>query len=173
MAAIQTGSNRFEAHLATCEFCRTIRELLAIGLSDHENSQQSVPSVVYEAAALAAYDRARRPATRLVGAVGHDSWAGVDGPAVRDSVAAQERRLTLTADSYRLEVIIERRQDHWECVARLYKDKKPAANFILTAGRQKLHTQARRCYFWTAKTPPRRLSVSSGDVRIDFGTLTW
>ena len=116
---------------------------------------------------------ARHPAARLAGSIDHDSWEHQSLSAVRDRVSGQERRLTLAAKNYRLELIAERQQGHWDCVARLYRDKQVIGNFILTAGRRKLHTEARRCYFWSTKTPPRRLTVSSGDVRIDFGTIQW
>ena len=171
--AIQSGTNPHAAHLGQCEFCRTIHDLLKISLAGPAGSSEVANGTVYRAAALAAYDQARHPAAHLAGAVGHDSWAFESGPAVRDNVSGQERRLTLTAGVYRLELIAERQQDRWNCVARFYKDNKPTGNFILTTGRRKLHTEARRCYFWSAKTPPRRLVVSSGEVRIDFGTIQW
>jgi len=172
LAAVAKPTEAINRHLESCDTCRFLYSLLQAPSPGPETSQV-FSEAVYSSAALAARERARHPAARLSGNIGYDSWKHLATTAVRDQTGDQERRLTLTAGDYSLEIVAERVRSHWLFTARLYCGQEPQRHFILEVGRRKLHAQSRRCYFWQTKTPPRRLAISSGDVRIDFGDIPW
>ena len=172
LAATHTPDADIARHLESCEHCRFLFALLQLPAIDPIGDDLFSPAI-YSSAAIAAYERARHPASHLLGSVAFDSWKEQPEAATRAVEIAEERRLSFSAGDYTLELVAEKERQGWACTARLYCKNKPQHHFILEVGRRKLHAESRRCYFWRMKTPPRSLAISSGDVRIDFGDIPW
>jgi len=172
--AAQTGEIPFASHLRRCADCREMFELF-IQYAPDERLKDLAPSPqsVARARAVPKLVTSRKPLRAVTGRVTFDSWADIPAVQLRSTVGTLERRVRLEAGKYTLELVAERGQREWEFVARIYHGAKVTSEFILQAGRRKLVPQSQRCYFWSAKNPPRTLQLLSPDLKIEFGKLTW
>ncbi len=174
LKAIQTGEVPFSSHLVRCAECRELYELFVQyrpdeRLNDLEPSSQSVA----RARAVPKLVESRSPARAITGGVAFDSWADLPAVQIRSAVGTLERRIRLEAGKYTLELVADRVQTEWEFVARIYDRHQVTSEFILQVGRRKLVPQSQRCYFWSAKNPPKTMQLLSSALKIDFGKLTW
>lgn len=174
LRAAQSGKVPFASHLARCAECRELYELFVqYGPDERLKDLAPSPQSVALAKAIPRLVASRRPARAVAGRVAFDSWADVPAVQLRSAVGTLERRLRFEAGKYTLEIVAERAQKEWEFVARIYERQEVTSEFILKVGSRKLVPQSQRCYYWTAKNPPRTLQLLSPDLKIDFGKLTW
>ena len=174
LRAIETGDIPFAAHLERCTECRELFDLFVQYAPDERLKEMAPsPQSVARARAVPKLVESRRPSRTITGRLTFDSWADVPAVQLRSTVGVLERRIRLEAGTYTLELVADRTQKEWEFVARIYEKQKVTSEFILQVGRRKLVPQSQRCYYWSAKNPPRTLQLLSSDLKIDFGKLTW
>ena len=174
LKAAQTGKIPFASHLKKCGECREVFELFVQYVPDERLKDLAPsPQSIARAKAVPKLITSRRPSRAVAGRLTFDSWADVPAVQLRSTVGTLERRVRLEAGKYTLELVAERVQKEWEFVARIYSGAKVTSEFILKAGRRKLVPQSQRCYFWSAKNPPRTLQLLSQDLKIEFDKLTW
>jgi hypothetical protein len=172
--AAQTGKVPFAPHLARCAECRELYELFVQYCPDERLKDLAPsPQSVAKAKAVPKLVASRNPARAIAGRVAFDSWADVPAVQLRSTVGTLERRIRLEAGKYTLELVADRVQTEWEFVARIYDRQKVTSEFILQVGRRKLVPQSQRCYYWSAKNPPRTMQLLSQELKIEFGKLTW
>ncbi len=172
--ALETGEIPFRAHLVRCAECRELFDLLTqYGPDDRLKDLAPSPQSIARAQAVPKLVESRRPSRAITGRMTFDSWADVSAVQLRSTVGVLERRVRLEAGKYTLELVADRTLEEWEFVARIYNKEKVTSEFILQVGRRKLVPQSQRCYYWSAKNPPRTLRLLSSDLKIDFGKLTW
>lgn len=172
--AIRTGDRDFAARLADCPTCSTEFSYLK---SKYDLIEQTIiqppDDALMRHQGVARLINARQPSPTVSGAVLYDSWTTPPPLAVRSTGIGVERRIRLSSGEFILELVAERNIDHWDFVARVYRNKKVCSEFSLKAGRKALYPQQGKCYFWSSKQPTRRIQLQSADINIDFGELSW
>ena len=172
--AAQTGEVPFASHLKVCADCQEMFELFVqYAPDDRLTDLAPSPQSVARAKAVPKLVASRKPSRGVTGRVTFDSWADVPAVQLRSTVGTLERRMRLEAGSYTVELVAEREQKEWEFVARIYRGARVTSEFILQVGRRKLVPQSQRCYFWSAKNPPKTLQLLSPELKIEFGKLIW
>lgn len=172
--AIKTGRVPFRNHLAQCESCRQLFELLSLsGEADQSALTAPSPASLYRARAIALQDRSRQPERSLKGELAHDSWSGLPAQQVRDAAFSGERRLRFKTGETVLDLVIEKTAGQFELVARVYEKGLPSTRYLLQIGRRKLYPENHNCFYWNSTQAPRRISLLSPSVKLDFGTLAW
>ena len=109
----------------------------------------------------------------LSGRVVFDSWSQGAAPALRDATDGHVRRLRLAAGQTTLEILAERRSDRWEFVARAYRGREAAHDFVLKVGSRRLLSRSGGYYHWSARSVPRSLALLSYRCPVVFGGLIW
>jgi hypothetical protein len=175
LRAIVTGSVPFKSHLARCETCRMLFELLSIHRAEAPDSLISVPPVgaLYRQMAISRLAESRNPERSVSGAIIFDSWQHLPVSQTRDAAPGLERRMRLKSDQYLLELIGDRQLREWDFVARVYDRARVTREFILKVGRRKLYPELQDCFFWSSARPPRRIQLLSPSLRVDFGNIKW
>jgi hypothetical protein len=72
-----------------------------------------------------------------------------------------------------LDLRAERQDQTWGFVACVTKDSEVVSSVILEAEKQKLSADHEGLYQWTAKKPPRKISLRWGELVVDIPELTW
>ncbi len=172
--ALRTGDRRFARHLAECERCRSVWHLLdwsgaGAGRLEYETPDeligdlQTIPRIL----------RSRSPRKNMSGRMVLDSWRDRPAPAVREAPSGVERRVRFAASHFIVELVAKCLSSNWEFVARVYDGDSTTGEFILKVGHHELPAGRGDCYYWTSARPPRRISLSSPDLRIDLEGLKW
>ncbi|MDH4155978.1 MAG: hypothetical protein OEW00_01705 [candidate division Zixibacteria bacterium] len=107
------------------------------------------------------------------GTTAYDSWAGNSPVALRDATDGHVRRIQLKAKSLSLEIVAERRQNHWEFVARVYSGQKVKHDFVLKVGARKVLPFSGGFYHWTSRSVPYSIRLLSYKRRVIFDKLLW
>ncbi|MFZ5979536.1 MAG: hypothetical protein ACOYVF_02790 [Candidatus Zixiibacteriota bacterium] len=119
------------------------------------------------------YYGTEKVATTLQGTIAYDSWAQAGAVSLRDVTEGHVRRLQLKAKQISLEIVAERRRDHWEYIARLYFHGKVTHAFVLKAGTRKVLPFSGGFYYWTSKTVPATIKLLSYKQNVLFDKLSW
>ncbi len=174
MEALESGSVPFKAHLKECNQCRELFDFLSkIGFPKRRPLEKPSEELITRFALIPLSVNSRKPGETVVGTVVFDSWSHLPAIHARDNAKGMERRMRLKAGQIVLELVAEHQADRWELTARVYDNRKVAAGFILKAGRRIIQAGTERCFFWSSRTPPRRIRLLSPQVLIDFGPLNW
>lgn len=107
------------------------------------------------------------------GSISFDSWAEAGAVAIRDISIGDVRRLVLTAGSISFEIVAERLQQGWECVARVYDKGNVTSGFVLRVGRRRLLASTQSFYHWTSKQGPRGIALLSSGREVEFENPSW
>ena len=107
------------------------------------------------------------------GTIVYDSWA--EGPAValRAIKDGHTRRIKLKSGKVSCEIVAERSKGQWEFVARVYRGKSVAHNFVITVGKKKLLSETGGYFRWSSKRVPRKLELTSNEERFKFEEISW
>lgn len=107
------------------------------------------------------------------GTVVYDSWA--EGPAValRAIKDGHIRRIKVKSGKVSCEIVAERSRGQWEFVARVYRGKSVAHNFVMTVGKKKLLSESGGYFRWSSKRVPRKLGLTSNEERFKFEEISW
>lgn len=172
---LKNGRNRFAAHLRECADCREMFEMLKATQAYREQVTETVsPDLVERCAAIPLVGQSARPRRMQPGRVQFDSWSTLPALALRSIDLGGERRLRLSAGAYTLELVAQRQPDHWEFWARvLRKGTEPIPLFVIQAGRRKIVAGAHSVFAWSDHHPPRKISLVSADLRIEFQPINW
>ncbi|MBD3402392.1 hypothetical protein GF420_05815 [candidate division GN15 bacterium] len=173
-AAAGEPSPSLEQHLRECPVCRELVELLrqfpVAGLDSLEEPSELSRERHVAIGRAALSDRARPTVTGLTR---FDSWSGLSAVALRDAGVGLERRLELEAGPIRLELLAQRTERTWEFVARVFRDSRVTAGFVLQVGRKRLIAETDGFYYWTAARPPAKLALTAPDVTVRFPEISW
>lgn len=172
--AIKSGANPFADHLAECETCAQLFEMLKlIGQPTDRPAHATLPGNLYDLKGIALRDSSRRPKRSRHGKLIHDSWANIPPVQLRGSAYRSERRVRFEFNNVVLELVIERTAGMFELVARAYENGAPSTEYLLQVGRRKLIPENHGCFYWMSDTPPRKLTLWSPETRIELGSLAW
>jgi hypothetical protein len=175
LRAIVSGSIPFKSHLARCESCRTLFELLSLHHTKAADPFISPPPVgaLYRQMAISRLAASRNPERSATGSVIFDSWQDLPAAQTRNVAPGLERRLRLQSEHYLLELVGDRQLREWDFVARVYDRAQVTRQFILQVGRRKLYPEVQDCFYWSSARPPGRIQLLSPSLRIDFGNIKW
>jgi hypothetical protein len=172
--AIECGEASFSKHLDECPQCRQLMVLLRqTHQKDADLTAKPSPKTLYASRAIALMDSSRHPAQTVDGRIAFDSWTGLSSQQIREAPPGSERRLTLKAGKFRLEIVADKSPVGWDITARVYDQGRPTTKFALKVGNRKLYPEAHKCFYWSAKNPPRRVLLLSSSLKLDFGKLSW
>ena len=107
------------------------------------------------------------------GNIAYDSWSQGAAVSLRDVTEGHVRRIQFKAKNISLEIVAERRQDHWEYIARIYYNQKVTHDFILKVGTLKVLPFSGGFYHWTSRTVPGTIKLLSYKQNILFDKLSW
>jgi len=107
------------------------------------------------------------------GKIAYDSWSQGAAVSLRDITEGHVRRIQLRAKNISLEIVAERRQNHWEYIARIYYNQKVTHDFILKVGARKVLPFSGGFYHWTSRTVPGTIKLLSYKQNILFDKLLW
>ena len=102
-----------------------------------------------------------------------DSWAGDSPVALRDATDGHVRRIQLKAKKLSLEIVAEKRQNHWEFIARVYSGQKVHHDFVLKVGTRKILPFSGGFYHWTSRSVPYSVKLLSYKQHVIFDKLVW
>ena len=114
-----------------------------------------------------------KPAAFVHGTTAYDSWAGNSPVALRDATDGHIRRIQLKANRLSLEIVAERRQNHWEFVARVYYGQNVKHDFVLKVGTRKILPFSGGFYHWTSRSVPYSIRLLSYKQHVIFDKLLW
>jgi len=143
------------------------------GRSPETGLMQAPEAAMRRAESIPLMFDASRAATEQTGGVVYDSWQQGPAIALRDVTDGHVRRLRLKAGAITLEVLAERQRRGWDFVARVYRGRKVAHDFVLTIGSRKVMPRSGGYYQWTSVREPRRLGLLSYDATISFDEVGW
>jgi hypothetical protein len=172
---LKTGRNHYAAHLRECAGCREMFEMLKVTLTYREQVTETASAdLILRCAAIPLLARSTRPQRKQRGRLQFDSWSTLPAMALRSIDLGGERRLRLSAGSYTLELVAQRQSDRWEFWARIIrKGTEPIPMFVIQAGRRKIAAGAHSVFAWSDRYPPRRMSLISSTMRIEFEPIDW
>lgn len=174
VAALRAGDLPFADHLSQCESCRMLCTYLQAVLRSGGDSMQSPsPAAVRSWSSIPLLDKLPAHPERRTGVISFDSWTQSGAVAVRDVSVGQIRRLVLTAGEIACELVAERLQRGWECVARVYESGRVSHGFVLRLGRRRLLPATQGFYHWNAATGPKDIALVSENREITIELPAW
>ncbi|MBU0983741.1 MAG: hypothetical protein KKA42_07710, partial [candidate division Zixibacteria bacterium] len=124
LKAIESQTNRFSGHLAECEECRDLYDLLSRhGITVGPVTEEPSTAAVDCWAAIARIESSRKPRRSVAGQLAYDSWTQRPVMQVRDGGSALERRVRFQAGKYTIEIVGDRGSAGWDFSARVYIGK--------------------------------------------------
>ena len=171
---IRRGDGRAAEHLAKCRQCRIALDIMRwSGCGRGQVEWEPSSELVQQLKAVPLLARTRRPRKAVRAVPVMDSWSDRPAVAVRQAPFGVERRVRFEVGEYTLEFVASRNLDGWDCVARVYKEGRPARRFILKAGSRNISAGPGGCFIWSSAKPPRRLAALSPELQIDLERLEW
>jgi len=169
-----TGKVDFRSHLAECESCRILFEILSIfPITGAEELTHSSESLLKRIEAIPFKYRERPSFPIGAGYIVSDSWSQVASAQLRDSAADVTRRLVLKAGQIDLQLSAERHLGRWEFAARGYDRGKASAQFVIKAGARRVQAGPLGFYCWSTKRPPGKIGLLQNSHTIEFEGLSW
>jgi hypothetical protein len=174
LTALDSGVVPFADHLKGCRTCRDLfvhlQTLHQAGDASFEAPSEAAISSWISIPLLEAQPSRM---DRRHGTITFDSWGQTGAVAVRDISVGDVRRLVLTAGSIVLELVAERLQRGWECVARVYEHGEVSSRYVLSLGRRRLLPTTQGFFHWTSPHGPRAITLLVDKREIEFEHPTW
>ena len=173
LAAARSGPGRLRGHLQRCAEClkwfEMLRRFSPAGSAGLMAPSEDAVERWINVSLLAPPPSLR---TKSSGRVVCDSWR--ERPAaVRDRPEGLVRRLRLAAPDLDLEIVGEQRRREWRFIARVYRGRTAAGDFVLRAGRQRVVPGGDGFLTWSSSRPPRTVVLISPDREIRFENVSW
>ena len=110
---------------------------------------------------------------QVLGRIAYDSRAHGQPVGLRDVTDGYVRRLSFACGKITVDLVAERREKHWEFVARAYSDGAVAHDFVLQVGGRKFLAASGGFFHWSSRSVPRRFRLVSYGQTVLFEGVSW
>ena len=102
-----------------------------------------------------------------------DSWESGERVGVRDIISGNIRRLSFAGGGYLLELVVERRDRHWEYVGRLYRGNQVENRVVLRVGSLRMLPGSGGFIRWLSGRLTRNINLATPGATIQIEGISW
>jgi hypothetical protein len=161
-------------HVAKCEACRTVWEVIQLFSSAPEASLAHAPSGwIQRAIALGPSTSRVRKLLNLVAELSFDSWVTPQAAVLRGEQGELSRRLNWKTDTLEVDLRAESTPNGWDCTAQVLHAGEAAPGVELKSGSVLVHTDTAGLASWSSARPPRTIRIQHQDNLVSLGPISW